>query len=43
MAPLVGKEITERIFMPRFAEMCTDPLFQVRKVGIIFQQLLVEV
>ena len=32
MAPLVGKDITERIFLPRFAEICTDALFHVRKV-----------
>ncbi|KAH9504961.1 Serine/threonine-protein phosphatase 4 regulatory subunit 1 [Bulinus truncatus] len=32
MAPLLGKEITERHFLPRFSEMCTDPLFHVRKV-----------
>ncbi|XP_005112857.1 serine/threonine-protein phosphatase 4 regulatory subunit 1 isoform X2 [Aplysia californica] len=32
MAPLLGKDITERLFLPRFSEMCTDPLFHVRKV-----------
>lgn len=32
MAPLVGKDITERVFMLRFAELCTDALFHVRKV-----------
>uniref|UniRef100_A0A2C9JIK6 Uncharacterized protein n=1 Tax=Biomphalaria glabrata TaxID=6526 RepID=A0A2C9JIK6_BIOGL len=32
MAPLLGKDITERHFLPRFSEMCTDPLFHVRKV-----------
>ena len=32
MAPLLGKEITDRHFLPRFSEMCTDPLFHVRKV-----------
>ena len=32
MAPLVGKDITERMFMPRFAELCTDAHFHVRKV-----------
>lgn len=32
MAPLVGKDITERVFMPRFAELCTDAHFHVRKV-----------
>jgi len=32
MAPLIGKENTERIFLERFASLCTDPLFHVRKV-----------
>ncbi|CAL1530665.1 unnamed protein product [Lymnaea stagnalis] len=32
MAPLLGKDITERLFLPRFSEMCNDPLFHVRKV-----------
>ncbi|GFR82140.1 serine/threonine-protein phosphatase 4 regulatory subunit 1 [Elysia marginata] len=32
MAPLLGKDITDRHFLPRFSEMCTDPLFHVRKV-----------
>ncbi|KAL4234722.1 Serine/threonine-protein phosphatase 4 regulatory subunit 1 [Mactra antiquata] len=32
MAPLLGKEMTERVFLERFSEMCTDPLFHVRKV-----------
>ena len=32
MAPLVGKDITRRVFMMRFAELCTDALFHVRKV-----------
>jgi hypothetical protein len=32
MAGSVGKDITERIFLPRFAAMCTDSLFHVRKV-----------
>ncbi|XP_052229357.1 serine/threonine-protein phosphatase 4 regulatory subunit 1-like isoform X1 [Dreissena polymorpha] len=32
MAPLLGKEMTERVFLDRFCEMCTDPLFHVRKV-----------
>ena len=33
MAPLLGKEMTERVFLARFCEMCGDPLFHVRKVG----------
>ncbi|XP_055955388.1 serine/threonine-protein phosphatase 4 regulatory subunit 1-like isoform X3 [Patella vulgata] len=32
MAPLLGKDITERLFLPRYCEMCTDPVFNVRKV-----------
>lgn len=32
LAPLLGKDMTERLFLPRFCEMCTDPLFHVRKV-----------
>ncbi|ELT87826.1 hypothetical protein CAPTEDRAFT_156976 [Capitella teleta] len=32
LAPLVGQDITRRIFLPRFAELCTDALFHVRKV-----------
>lgn len=35
MAPMVGKDITERLFLPRFCEMCCDcRMFHVRKVGI---------
>ncbi|XP_056002865.1 serine/threonine-protein phosphatase 4 regulatory subunit 1-like isoform X4 [Ostrea edulis] len=32
MAPLLGRDMTERLFLLRFCEMCTDPLFHVRKV-----------
>ncbi|KAL9974172.1 hypothetical protein ACROYT_G011183 [Oculina patagonica] len=32
MAPLVGRDITERYFLPRFELLCSDPLFHVRKV-----------
>lgn len=32
MAPLIGKEMSERLFLDRFACLCTDPLFHVRKV-----------
>ncbi len=32
MAPLVGREISVKVFMPRYAEMCTDALFHVRKM-----------
>lgn len=36
MAPLLGKEMTDRVFLSRFCEMCTDPLFHVRKVRSYF-------
>ncbi|ESO91001.1 hypothetical protein LOTGIDRAFT_122480 [Lottia gigantea] len=32
MSPLLGKDITERLFLSRYCEMCTDPVFNVRKV-----------
>merc|ERR1719510_2404080 len=32
MAPLIGKEMSEAIFLERFASLCIDPLFHVRKV-----------
>ena len=32
MAPLIGREMTERLFLERFTRMCADALFQVRKV-----------
>ncbi|XP_062847328.1 serine/threonine-protein phosphatase 4 regulatory subunit 1 isoform X2 [Trichomycterus rosablanca] len=33
MAPMVGKDITEHLFLPRFCEMCCDcRMFHVRKV-----------
>jgi len=32
MAPLIGKEMSEAIFLDRFASLCVDPLFHVRKV-----------
>merc|ERR1712213_241973 len=32
MAPLIGKEMSEAIFLERFAAFCVDPLFHVRKV-----------
>ncbi|KAK3581114.1 hypothetical protein CHS0354_033907 [Potamilus streckersoni] len=32
MAPLIGKEMTEKFVLSRFCEMCSDPLFHVRKV-----------
>ena len=32
MAPMVGKEITERYFLGQFDNLCSDPLFHVRKV-----------
>jgi len=35
MAPLLGREMTERVFLERFCEMCCDPLFHVRKVSVL--------
>jgi serine/threonine-protein phosphatase 4 regulatory subunit 1 len=32
MAPLIGREMSERLFLERFAALCVDPLFHVRKV-----------
>ncbi|XP_069692282.1 serine/threonine-protein phosphatase 4 regulatory subunit 1-like isoform X3 [Periplaneta americana] len=32
MAPLIGRSSTERLFLNRFAALCTDPVFYVRKV-----------
>ena len=37
MAPLVGQDITERYFLPRFKALCSDPLFHVRKVRAGFR------
>ena len=38
MAPLVGRDITERYFLPRFELLCSDPLFHVRKVSNVLGQ-----
>ncbi|GAB1599211.1 serine/threonine-protein phosphatase 4 regulatory subunit 1-like isoform X2 [Argonauta hians] len=32
MAPLLGREMTERLFLSRFTQMCSDPLCHVRKI-----------
>ncbi|XP_013391161.1 serine/threonine-protein phosphatase 4 regulatory subunit 1-like isoform X1 [Lingula anatina] len=32
MTPLVGSDMAERLFLPRFVVLCTDPLFHIRKV-----------
>ena len=32
MAPLVGKDMVESLFLERFAALCVDPIFHVRKV-----------
>jgi len=34
LAPLVGSDITERCLLPRYAIMCNDALFHVRKVSL---------
>jgi len=33
LAPLVGTDVTERCLLPRYAIMCSDALFHVRKVS----------
>ena len=33
LAPLVGSDMTECRLLSRYAIMCNDPLFHVRKVG----------
>lgn len=32
MVPLLGPEITERVYLSRFAQLCSNKLFYVRKV-----------
>lgn len=32
MVPLLGREITERLFLKRFAELCSSPMFYIRKI-----------
>lgn len=32
MSPWLGTDATERVFMDRFAQLCTDQMFYVRKV-----------
>lgn len=32
MAPLIGKEMVESLFLERFAALCVDPVFHVRKL-----------
>ncbi|XP_012254171.2 serine/threonine-protein phosphatase 4 regulatory subunit 1-like isoform X2 [Athalia rosae] len=32
MAPLIGRELTERLFLGRFVDLCVDETFYVRKV-----------
>jgi len=32
MAPLIGQELSEKLFLQRFADLSGDPLFHVRKV-----------
>ena len=33
ITPLIGGEVTEKLFLERFGELCADPLFHVRKVS----------
>lgn len=32
MAPLIGRDMVESLFLERFAALCMDPLFHVRKL-----------
>ncbi|KAG5900679.1 hypothetical protein JTB14_005944 [Gonioctena quinquepunctata] len=32
LAPLLGRDITERVFLKRFIDLCASPMFYVRKV-----------
>lgn len=32
LAPLLGAQITERVFLRRFSELCANKVFYVRKV-----------
>lgn len=34
LAPIIGKEKTERYFLNRFLEMCTDEVYYVRRVCV---------
>lgn len=36
MAPLLGREMTECLFLAHFTQMCIDPLFHVRQVSMTF-------
>lgn len=41
MAPMVGKELTEKYFLSQFDNLCSDPLFHVRKVSYLLGVSLV--
>ncbi|CAH1106535.1 unnamed protein product [Psylliodes chrysocephalus] len=32
LAPLLGRDVTERVFLGRFTELCSSPMFYIRKV-----------
>ena len=34
LAPLIGIDVTERCLLSKYAVMCTDALFHVRKVSL---------
>lgn len=34
MAPLIGKELTEKIFLDRYIELCEHEEFYVKKISI---------
>lgn len=32
MVPIMGREATEKLFLKRFAELCSNPMFTIRKI-----------
>lgn len=32
LAPFLGQEVTERVFLQRFSQLCSNHMFYVRKV-----------
>lgn len=32
LAPFLGREVTERVFLQRFSQLCSNHMFHVRKV-----------
>ena len=36
LATVVGRDVTVRLLLTRFAELCSDALLHVRKVKLVF-------